>query len=332
MAFTPTPGSFSGFLKYLPPTRIPDIFTNHKIRFTQPIALNDPLEFNPILSGFQDKDYCDFVIDGVSMPSTASWYKWHLVNVTLRSYGILSLSKQPISFDMWSHYADGHKGLLIELRPDFNLHPAFQATDGQALQVKPVQYKERFEININEMDDGTGHVDNSKFYDTLFFTKCNRWKDEAEYRLVRPLIDLTQHPVYKDIHLGEIPLELITSIVFGAKMLPTDKEKIIAACGEANISYFQSIILKDELDEKGLCGNIKFMHLRSKDMLKSASAWKFTEELVLDNNAIKQFGRTMQIKDFSQLPYYHLAKEPVTLFWSKRKASQAARRPDSTKE
>lgn len=327
MQNTPVAANISGFLKYLPPARIDDILLNHKIRFTQPLALNDPLEFNPILTGFSDHDYYDFVIDGIPMPSTVSWIRWRLVNISLRSFGILSLTKHPTSFNMWSHYADGHKGFIIELASEFNTHPTFRAKDGHIYPIKPVEYQDRFEININEMDDGSGFVDNNKFYDKLCFTKCNRWKDELEYRLIRPLTDSNLTPTNNEVYLGELPLELISSITFGAKMLPSDKQKIVAACEGTKMTFFQSIVMKDEVDDKALSGNVKLMHLHTKDMIEGAAGWKFTEELALDSYGIERFGKVMQLKDISQLPYYPTAKEHVDLFWTRRKASISAKPP-----
>ena len=96
------------------------IFKEHQIRFTQPAALNDPLEFNPIIRFKQSEGkYTNYIFDGIVFPSEEIRIRHQLIERQLNDFGILSLTNIPECFDMWSRYANGHRGFLIELKIDF---------------------------------------------------------------------------------------------------------------------------------------------------------------------------------------------------------------------
>ena len=115
----------TGYFKYCSddPRVINGIFRDHKIRFTQPAALNDPLEFDPIIR-FENNgaNYNWFSLNGIPLPSEESRLRHRLIEQQINAFGVLSLTKNPDSFDMWSRYANGHKGFLIEFKSDLNKH------------------------------------------------------------------------------------------------------------------------------------------------------------------------------------------------------------------
>jgi len=119
-------GRIESYFKYMSSDQrvINGIFNDQKIRFTQPRALNDPLEFNPIMK-FHDPQphYTLYTFNGITLPSTELFYRIQIIEAQVNAYGILSLTKIPNSFDMWSQYADGHRGFVLELKTTFgNIH------------------------------------------------------------------------------------------------------------------------------------------------------------------------------------------------------------------
>ena len=81
---------------------IDGIFRDHKIRFTQPAALNDPLEFNPVIRfDSEDDNYKCYKYGGVTMPSIHDWEYINLIESRINKFGILSLTDNPYSFEMW---------------------------------------------------------------------------------------------------------------------------------------------------------------------------------------------------------------------------------------
>lgn len=112
------------------------IFEDHKIRFTQPAALNDPLEFQPVIRFEDATDKCrHFLCNGEKLPSEKLWLRIQWIEQQLNRYGVLSLTKTPDSFDMWNRYANGHKGLLLKLRADFNTRQCMRGRGGEVYEV-----------------------------------------------------------------------------------------------------------------------------------------------------------------------------------------------------
>jgi hypothetical protein len=94
---------FGSFFKYCSDSEkvIEGVFRNHKIRFTQPRALNDPLEFNPtILFTNTSPNYQVYELDGIKLPSIELFMRVQIIESQINNYGILSLAKIPDSFDM----------------------------------------------------------------------------------------------------------------------------------------------------------------------------------------------------------------------------------------
>ena len=64
------------------------IFTRHVIRFTQPRALNDPLESSPIIRFHDNKiNYQNYEFDGMLLPSVASFSRVQLIESQINNYG-----------------------------------------------------------------------------------------------------------------------------------------------------------------------------------------------------------------------------------------------------
>jgi hypothetical protein len=86
------------------------------------------------------------------------------INDTHRVY---CLTPDPLNPLMWSHYADGHKGIVLE----------FNATAPQMLYAFRVHYRKEYPpIRMYEEGLGTDLVP--------FYTKSEVWEYESEYRLI----------------------------------------------------------------------------------------------------------------------------------------------------
>ncbi len=135
------------------------IFTRHVIRFTQPRALNDPLELSPIIRFHDNKiNYQSYELDGILLPSVAFFSRVQLIESQINSYGILSLTKNPFSFNMWSQYANGHKGFIIEFKPDFNFSPSMKSKSGEVYEVKQINYVDEYSVCLEDIVDKDGTI------------------------------------------------------------------------------------------------------------------------------------------------------------------------------
>jgi hypothetical protein len=87
---------------------------------------------------------------------------------------------------MWAHYADQHRGGVVEFTPCIEKDSAFLASrEVRYTDVRPVLYKDPIAMIIHGMimsvDEATESI-----YDRLVYTKSAEWSYEKEYRLHIP--------------------------------------------------------------------------------------------------------------------------------------------------
>ena len=135
-----------------------------------------------------------------------------------KEIGLISLTKNPTSMLMWSHYADAHRGLVIE----------FDETDPLIRKSKPSKWDGIEKIKyVRKRPIVKVHFENpteeemSKFGKSLFFKKNRDWEYEKECRVLKPL-RITEKTGKFDKEGYEICLisfasKAIKSIILGAR-------------------------------------------------------------------------------------------------------------------
>jgi hypothetical protein len=322
------PSRVSFFCKYCGDDErvIKGIFEDHKIRFTQPWAMNDPVESNPSIT-FRSKDkYCWFSYEQVLLPSEEWWVRFRLIERRINAFGILSLTKVHDSFDMWSRYANGHKGFLLCLKGNFNEHPCMLSREGKPYPVKRVKYRSELVIDMERLVDEQGNLRERLAQEWLFFRKLSRWKSEREYRMVRPFSDLPNYrPVKNKPHrdtrckslLFGFSIDCVELAVFGAYMSRENKARIKRACDSSGIRCFQAIIIRDEREAKrGKMGRVKMFPLDRFPELMDMQPFTF----IMDTAHFNDQQRIVEIDSLSRLPYWPDDPEWVQeLFDNRRK-------------
>lgn len=119
-------------------------------------------------------------------------------------FGILSLTKHPMNYLMWSHYAKSHTGFCIGF-DKFILFEHVQGSIGLVNYAPKVPRLKLFE------DIGAFHV-------KQLGTKSDVWSYEDEYRIVK------SNAANQTLNY---PKEMIKNIFLGCKMKQTEKNKII---------------------------------------------------------------------------------------------------------
>lgn len=302
----------SSFFKYCSDDDvvIDGLFKDNKIRFTQPAALNDPLEFNPTLK-FSNPEYAHqlFDLDGIRLPSLEQVYRVQIIESQINAFGILSLTKKPFSFDVWAKYANGHKGFVLELEPDFCKHPCMKSKNGHEYPVKKVEYVDEYILDIEKLTDETGTVSLNVLQNEFFFRKTSRWEDENEYRMIRPLQNLPDYvpkgnrPHRDDrIHLFDFSLECIHSVIFGACMAGKKKEMIVEFCKDYPIEFHQAFIIRDQKDEFGKPSYI--LTIPVVDLVESIDELfeRGIHSFITDKDNIHR-RKTLKIRELDELPY-----------------------------
>jgi hypothetical protein len=130
-----------------------DIVINNRLFCAKWSDLNDPLEGRYEL--FLEKENGT---DAISLTEKIERYK--------SDFRISSLSSNPNNFLMWSHYANGHKGVAIEIE--------FEEENLSLSQVTYTPFSSVFTKDIED-ERGLHHI---------FTGKGEEWAYEEEYRII----------------------------------------------------------------------------------------------------------------------------------------------------
>jgi len=229
------------FYKFVPFER-KDILENGFIRFTPVQEFNDPFELEPTISPISKKfiEYLSSMneeeIEGLEFNQEdydfssererqVDDYKAKFKS-EIGEFGVLSLSSNnkinqllTVTFPdkddprtnllMWSHYADSHRGFVIEFECGF--------VDGMIIQ--KVNYSEdRHYLTFEDIEE--------KNFDELFFKKSREWIYEQEYRAVMGL-NSADSIINDKVHLFKIDKQKINSITFGSRTSRENKKAIM---------------------------------------------------------------------------------------------------------
>ena len=231
--------------KYLHPSRI-DVVENLNIRFTQAIDFNDPFDFSPMYGIFSKEDlesFADVLDDNghktgqklitpevwnqalsatskgyaalhkrySNMEGTYSIDNNEMARLQLSlTYGVLSLCERHDNLLMWAHYADYHRGFVVEFD---TRNVFFGSLDGKT---------EPSTLGKVEYSDVRPHLS----YSTIgrpeaLLRKSEAWSYEKEWGLIKSLVDADTRIDRQDdpeICLFRFPTGAVSAIYTGAKM------------------------------------------------------------------------------------------------------------------
>ena len=213
------------YYKYLHPDRC-DVICNLKIRFTQASALNDPFEAVPLVK-YEDDFYYKIIPE---LPARTGKQLIELLNFTV---GILSLSRTKENLLLWSHYADSHKGYVIEFDENNDF---FKSNHEEGID-KPflVSYTSQRPI-VKSPDNEDFRCNIGDFVPEellkILGQKPIDWAYEEEVRVFRNILKLPSSgscKKYYEVKLVDIPPDAIIGIYLGADMEEDIQTKIIGA-------------------------------------------------------------------------------------------------------
>ncbi|PYI91907.1 MAG: hypothetical protein DME97_11995 [Verrucomicrobia bacterium] len=139
------------------------------------------------------------------------------------SLGLVCFTTKPENLLMWSHYANGHKGLVIGFDSD---HAFFN----ERCRLRPVEYPKseddrRFvwDFSLNPGDDGY-----QSMAETFIVTKSRRWHYEDEWRMLLELESLERRLICGGVlgYFINFPVGAITKVILGYRC-PFDTEQAI---------------------------------------------------------------------------------------------------------
>ncbi len=253
------------FYKYLGPERI-NVLDGLKIRFTQPVSLNDPFESSrlidispriaPLLDSIDPeldeiwartseeektpenlKALMDLKIstrDNIRLETSPHVFGKSFMETCGSRIGVLSLSRNFDNLLMWNNYAKEHTGFVIGFNPghDFFRCPTFS---GEPSQPRNVYYTSQRTV-ISEHDSDL-------FYSQLLCEKPIEWAYEEEVRIFRLLTQESISPentLTPPVHLFEIPKDAIKSIYVGANSdnVLMDKIRNNIKCHDLDVDFY----------------------------------------------------------------------------------------------
>jgi hypothetical protein len=159
------------------------------------------------------------------------------------SMGILSLSEDPESTTMWSHYGANHTGICIGYDPK-KLFP--KCDNGSLDWLRKVIYKKENSIirNAYLLYAKTGmchsHVATMELLFNMLTTKSKDWSYEKEWRFLAP---------EKGNSLFNLEIEAVSSITFGLRTPVEAKNAIvhILKYHEKKTKFFQAVRCKNTI-------------------------------------------------------------------------------------
>jgi len=208
--------------------RVESIFQKHRIYFASPTSFNDPFDCQFALcmnAPVQEKikvyrESLGYVgcpdaaasqeVSRMFRPENAEEFrKWeegrYAQIVGMRDHaGVFCLTAVHDHILMWSHYADGHKGLCLEFREA----PAHAAFFAQAFEV---HYQATYPV-VNYYTAREGER-----LRPCLLTKSCRWGYEKEYRMIN-----LEGPGEKPIDPG-----VLTGVILAAMIAPDNRRRVM---------------------------------------------------------------------------------------------------------
>jgi hypothetical protein len=205
-----------------------ELFTDHKVWFASPASFNDPFDCkvrSMLIEGGQEA-FLDRHVQS-SEPTLTLMHRSIRVRELLESgvledpkyraqvlsfvqkcvdkSGVYSLSTSLDHPLLWSHYADGHRGLCLEFQHMIDLFPEIQLQNAF-----PVSYATTFP-KLSESGTRGEHVQ------ATLLTKAVYWEYEQEWRFIDP----TGGP-----GLRRFCPRFLSSVIFGCLMKEEDKARV----------------------------------------------------------------------------------------------------------
>ena len=241
--------------KYVPPERV-DILENGKIAFTPPGRFKDPFEFRPELAGrtarvlLKDtvKQHEKELIPNAHTLSarqlkrarrallknadeqgvlarTREAFTRVIATRADTDFGVLCLSAVGNDNLMWYHYADGHRGFVIEFDSE---QPEFRKL-GKPWKIEYVSSQPVYDHRVGNIE--------------FFRNKPKYLEFEQELRIIRPLKELfSAKGTGADLlYFWPLPLLCIQAVHLGHRMDLRFRDRVIKAIQVTNIRKFETI-------------------------------------------------------------------------------------------
>lgn len=151
------------------------------LRVTPSNCQNDPFEF-----GFSSSD-----IEALNFKSDSKEFGIKLEEFA-KLHGIISLTTSNDNILMWSHYAENHRGAVVEIYID-DENPQSLFINSTGPNSPPFNYQDFIFDKVSyklvrRFEQIESEINLDKINHHYYFTKAQQWELEDEYRFITPMI------------------------------------------------------------------------------------------------------------------------------------------------
>ncbi len=208
-------------LSFDPDLYVLNLFKKLELKFTHPDNFNDPYD-------------CVALIEFDGVPELhESFLQNQFLNAIREKLSVTCFNNNPLNMLMWSHYAQSHRGFLVEFKIPH--HTIEWVND--AFNVQAVRYQESFPsypfsiLSPNTSLEQKNGAEMINFVTNQYLIKSVDWAYEKEFRVLAFDYD----PSNFSSLLKIIPPAYLSSVILGAKLANDDPNKKAL---ESSIEFF----------------------------------------------------------------------------------------------
>lgn len=176
-----------------------EFFCDPLFRLTQSFSLNDPFDSKPTKEAIRRKiafmhddrgEGAGFVSDKEINSKYGGTREY--LETELHKFGIISLTENPHNLLMWSHYANEHRGIVIEIsnsEDTFNFSKdGMRFSGGGKKKAVRVRYDNK-RPSENIPDECIYSIFEDDFFRHIALVKSDSWMYEKEHRFLIPITE-----------------------------------------------------------------------------------------------------------------------------------------------
>jgi hypothetical protein len=161
-----------------------------------------------------------------------------------RTYGIFCTATNKDSLLMWSHYADHHRGVVLELQPNLEKDSALLASRPvHYSNERPLMYRSARDMVERALFMSAEDVANALLR-SLIYTKSLEWEYEGEFRLAIPrFVPQGASAAYLDLYPDEL-----SRVYFGCRVTDEQRRELegLARTLNPNVRFSRAVIARRE--------------------------------------------------------------------------------------
>jgi hypothetical protein len=212
--------------KYASSQFIGNIFSsseNVTLKCALPKDFNDPYELFLTINFDEEPDALAFYADAIG---------------ELPQWPTTCFSRSPAVIPMWAHYAENHKGFVLEISEECLAEATPKACFGD------VDYKDAPSDDLAEMLHRAFKIGKYRYtyllnrgvHSAAYFTKLSCWVYEQERRMIVPEENTRE---VSGLILLDTPSKCVTSIIVGSKATKETKQTLARKAEELGCNYYE---------------------------------------------------------------------------------------------